>query len=125
MNLIHGGHPTIYVSDMDRAIAFYTETLGLSLAFRAGDHYAEIDAGEGLTLGLHPAGPDSPTPGVSGAITVTLGVTGSLDQVVQMLEESGVRFRTAIQSDGPVRMARFEDCDGNAMWLCEQSKGQK
>ena len=124
MNLIHGGHPTIYVSDMDRAIAFYTETLGLHLAFRAGDHYAEIDAGEGLILGLHPVGPDSPTPGVSGAITVTLGVTGSLEEVMRKLEASGVRFQTTIQSDGPVRIVRFEDADGNAMWLCEQSKGQ-
>ncbi len=124
MNLIQGGHPTIYVTDMDRAIAFYAETLGLRLAFRAGDHYAEIDAGDGLILGLHPAGAGSPTPGASGAITVTLGVTGSLEEVVRKLEESGVRFRTAIQSDGPVRLVRFEDADGNAMWLCEQSKGQ-
>ncbi len=124
MNLIHGGHPTIYVSDLDRAIAFYTETLGLKLAFRAGDHYAEIDAGDGLTLGLHPVGPESPTPGASGSITVTLGVTESLEDVVRKLEQSGVRFQSAIQSDGPVRIVRFEDTDGNAMWLCEQSKGQ-
>ena len=124
MSLIKGGHPTIYVTDMDRAIAFYTETLGLNLAFRAGDHYAEIDAGDGLTLGLHPVGQDSPTPGAHGAITVTLGVTGSLEDVVRKLEQSGVRFQTAIKSDGPVRIVGFEDSDGNAMWLCEQSKGQ-
>ncbi len=109
---------------MDRAIAFYTETLGLCLTFRAGDHYAKIDAGGGLVLGLHPSGQDSPTPGVGGSITVTFGVTESLDQAVRKLEESGVRFRTAIQSDGPVRIVGFEDSDGNAMWLCEQSKGQ-
>lgn len=124
MGMIKGGHPTIYVSDMDRAIAFYTETLGLKLSFRAGNYYAEVDAGDGLTLGLHPAGPDSPTPGASGAITVTLGVTESLEEVVRKLEQSGVRFRSSIQSDGPVRLVQFEDADGNAMWLCEQSNAQ-
>ena len=124
MNLIHGGHPTIYVSDMDRAITFYTETLGLKLVFRAGNHYAEIDAGEGFILGLHPVGPGSPTPGTRGAITLTLGVSESLEEVVRKLGESGVQFQTAIQSDGPVRIVGFEDSDGNAMWLCEQSKGQ-
>jgi catechol 2,3-dioxygenase-like lactoylglutathione lyase family enzyme len=124
MNLIHGGHPTIYVSNMDRAIAFYTETLGLKLAFHAGDHYAKIDAGDGLIVGLHPAGQDSPTPGASGGITLTLVVTKSLEDVVRKLEERGVRFPTAIKSDGPVRIVGFEDLDGNAMWLCEQSKSQ-
>ena len=124
MSLIKGGHPTIYVSNMDRAITFYTETLGLTLAFRAGNHYAEIDAGDGLVLGLHPSRSGSPTPGVGGAITVTLGVTESLDQVVRKLEENGVRFPSAIQSDGPVRIVGFEDLDGNTMWLCEQSNGQ-
>ena len=124
MNMIQGGHPTIYVTDMDRAIAFYTETLGLRLAFRAGDYYAEIDAGGGLTLGLHPVGPDSPTPGTSGSITVTFGVTGSLDDVVRELEASGVVFKTAIKADGPVRLVCFEDSDGNAMWLCEESNHQ-
>jgi len=54
--MLKGGNATIYVSDMDRAVAFYTETLGLGLTFRAGDHWAGIDAGDGLQLGLHPAG---------------------------------------------------------------------
>ncbi len=99
MNLIHAGHPTIYVSDMDRAIAFYTETLGLSLAFRVGDHYAKVDAGDGLILGLHPVGPDSPTPGASGAITVTLGVTGPLEEVKRKLEQSGV----SVPNRNPIR----------------------
>ncbi len=100
MGLIKGGHPTIYVSNMDRAIAFYTEALGMTLAFRAGDHYAKIDAGDGLTLGLHPVGQDSPTPGANGAITVTLGVTEPLEDAVRKVKESGVRFQTAIKSDG-------------------------
>ncbi len=52
-SLISGGSPTIFVTDMDRAVRFYTETLGLGLKYRAGDHFAMIDAGGGLTIGLH------------------------------------------------------------------------
>ncbi|HEY6319017.1 MAG TPA: VOC family protein [Acidimicrobiia bacterium] len=30
--------PTLYVSDLDRSVRFYTEALGLRLVFGAGDH---------------------------------------------------------------------------------------
>ena len=53
--MITGGNATIYVAAMDRSVWFYTATLGLRLVFRAGDHWAAIDAGGGLQLGLHPA----------------------------------------------------------------------
>ena len=53
--VIRGGNATIFVTDMDRAVSFYTETLSLRLTFRAGDHWASIDAGDGFRLGLHPA----------------------------------------------------------------------
>ena len=53
--MIQGGNATIYVSDMDRAVGFYTSTLGLKLQFRAGNHWAQVDAGKGLQIGLTPA----------------------------------------------------------------------
>ena len=43
-----------YVSDMDKAIKFYTEVLGLPLKVRFENHWAEVDAGP-ITIGLHPA----------------------------------------------------------------------
>ena len=52
--MIKGGSPTIFVTDMARAVAFYTEVLGLRLQYRDGDHFAMIDVGDGLSLGLHP-----------------------------------------------------------------------
>jgi catechol 2,3-dioxygenase-like lactoylglutathione lyase family enzyme len=42
--VINGGTATFYVADLDRSVAFYTETLGLRLAFRAGGHLASVDA---------------------------------------------------------------------------------
>ena len=64
--MIAGGSPTIYVSSMDAAVEFYTGTLGLRLEFRAADHWASIDAGAGLRIGLHPAGERTPRPGTAG-----------------------------------------------------------
>ena len=41
------GNVTVYVSNMDRAVKFYSETLGLKLAYRFGDHWASVEALEG------------------------------------------------------------------------------
>src|SRR5215469_833122 len=53
--MISGGNVTVFVTNMDRAVRFYTETLGLKLAYRFGDHWASVEAGRGLTIGLHPS----------------------------------------------------------------------
>src|SRR5262249_24344355 len=66
---ISGGMPTIFVSDMDAAVRFYTETLGLKLLARYGDHWASVDGGNGLTIGLHPASAQNPA-GRAGSITI-------------------------------------------------------
>ena len=47
---------TLIVSDMDRAIKFYTETLGLRLLANYGGHFAEVQA-PGVKIGLHPGKP--------------------------------------------------------------------
>jgi len=52
--MFRSGNVTIYVTNMDRAVRFYTETLGLKLAYRFGDHWASVECGKGLTIGLHP-----------------------------------------------------------------------
>ena len=66
---ISGGMPTIFVSDMDAAVRFYIEALGLKLLERYGDHWASIDAGHGLTIGLHPASAQNPA-GRVGSMTI-------------------------------------------------------
>ena len=117
--LIEGGGPTIYVSDLERAVRFYTQTLGLGLLYRAGDHFAMVDAGGGLNIGLHPSGPKSPKPGARGSISVGFNVVAPIDQVVESLMARGVQFRGPIQDDTAVRLAFFGDPDGNDLYLCE------
>jgi hypothetical protein len=41
--VIHGGNATIYVSDMQRSVGFYTRALGLRLVYRAAEHWAQLD----------------------------------------------------------------------------------
>ena len=54
--MITGGNATVYVSDMDRAVDFYVNLLGLKLGQRFGNHWAQIEVGQSLVIGLHPKG---------------------------------------------------------------------
>ncbi len=119
--MIRGGNATIYVSDMQRAVDFYQGTLGLELVFRAGDHWAEIDAGAGLRLGLHPASGRGPAPGTPGGITVGLGVDEPIAQVVAALKERGVDIGDPVVDEGGLALAFFTDPDGNPLYLAEVS----
>jgi catechol 2,3-dioxygenase-like lactoylglutathione lyase family enzyme len=117
--MIRGGNATIYVTDMDRAVAFYTQSLGMQLAFRAGDHWAMIDAGDGFQLGLHPAGPSSPTPGAIGGITIGLAVDEPIEQVVDTLKTRGVDVYGPVSDRDELRLAFLTDPDGNQLYLAE------
>ena len=46
--MISGGNATVYVSNMDAAVRFYTQNLGLTLTNRVGNHWATIEAGPKL-----------------------------------------------------------------------------
>jgi len=116
--MINGGTASVYVSDMDRAIAFYTGALGLKLRNRVGTTWAEIDAGKGLIIGLHPASPpDTPPAGTPGAINIELAVTEPMEVVVEVLTERGVVFNGPIKEYEAVRIASLSDPDGNAILL--------
>jgi catechol 2,3-dioxygenase-like lactoylglutathione lyase family enzyme len=119
-NAIRGGNASVYISDMDRAVAFYTEALGLPLKTRIGGEWAEIDAGDGLIIGLHPARPpETPPPGAAGAINIEFRVTKPLEEVVAELEGRGVTFNGAILNYENVRLASLSDPDGNALLLAQ------
>jgi catechol 2,3-dioxygenase-like lactoylglutathione lyase family enzyme len=117
--MIAGGSPTIYVSDMDAAVGFYTGVLGLRLEFRAGDHWASVDAGAGLRIGLHPAGEQAPRPGIAGSITIGLLVDEPIEDVVAQLTERGVPFVGPVRAERMLKLAFFHDPDGNELYLAE------
>lgn len=119
--MIDGGNATVFVADMDRAVDFYTNVLGLKLRMRAGDHWAEVEAPKDLVIGLHPASDKGPQPGTSGGVEIGLSVVGPIEDVVKTLVERGVRFASddPVVADGPVKLAAFTDPDGTRLYLCE------
>lgn len=118
-SFIEGGSPTIFVTDMDRAVRFYNETLGMKIAYRAGNEFCMIDAGGGFLLGLHPPGKRAAQPGTSGSIQVGLNVTQPIQNVVSALQKRNVVFHGPVVDDGAVKLAFFGDPDGNDLYLCE------
>ncbi len=119
--MLRTGIATVYITDMNRAVQFYTETLGLSLKRRIANEWAEVDARGGFAIGLHPHHGDkhTPPPGTRGSISIGFEVDEPLDGVVARLKSRGVSFHGPILNDDPVRLAFFGDPDGNALYLCE------
>ncbi len=117
--MIKGGNATIYVTDLEAAVQFYTETLGLALNYKT-EGWASVSAGPGLTLGLHPANHErAPTPGSRGAISVGFAITEPIDNVIASLKEKGVKFRGPKVDNDRIKLAFFGDPDGNALYICE------
>lgn len=106
--MIRGGNATLSVSDMDRALRFYIETLGMKLALREGAGFAVVDAGGGFCVGLRlrAAGAAAPASGAEAVCAIGFAVD-KLDDVIAVLANRGVAF------DG----ARFADPDGNPLYL--------
>jgi catechol 2,3-dioxygenase-like lactoylglutathione lyase family enzyme len=124
MHLITGGNVTVFVSDMDRAVSFYVDKLGLTLGQRFGNHWAEIRVGNTLVIGLHPQSDRAPAPGTSGAMSIGLSLDEPIDDVVQRLSAKGIQFRGPIVRDDQagVCFAFLGDQDGNDLYLCQVVK---
>ena len=97
------------VCNMNRAVDFYEGVLGLPLARREGNDWAEFDTG-GVRLAL--SGELAVAPQGGGA-TVVLG-TDDLDALHAELSERGVRMGS-IDDLGGARMLDVFDPDGNQL----------
>jgi len=116
--MYEGGNVTLMVSDFNRAVSFYTDTLGLTLKARYGDDWAEVQA-PGLTIGLHPTGSRGPATIQATGISIGLGVTG-IEQAMAELEAKGVHFAPpGLINTGVERLANFQDPDQTPLYLFE------
>ena len=106
-----------YVSNMDAAIKFYTEVLGLPLRIRFGDHWAEVDAGP-ITIGLHPTeGGKKPKPGGG---TVSFQIS-DLEAFVEEIKKKGASVGK-IHSPERGKFTMISDPDGNQLHVVEFSE---
>lgn len=115
---IRGGNAAIYIKNMDQAVAFYTTVMGFPLMVRFGNDWAEVDAGNGLVLGLHPEQPLGARAGAVGAVSVELAVRSTLEAAMAELGDRGVQFGE-IQNYPNVRLVTFNDPDGNPLILSQ------
>ena len=78
------GNVTVMVSEMNSAIQFYVEKLGLTLKVRYSDQFAQVVA-PGLTIALHPADRQGRRSGRSEGLSIGLRVD-NLERTMKDLE---------------------------------------
>lgn len=110
----------IRVLDLERAIAFYRDTLGLPFLFRAEPSMAFFDL-NGVRLLLGTAEASGP---LERSTPLYLGVT-DIEATVARLASAGVTFHKepaliARMPERDVWLAEFVDSEGNVMALMEE-----
>jgi catechol 2,3-dioxygenase-like lactoylglutathione lyase family enzyme len=106
-------HVYYWVRDMDAAVDFYRDVVGLALKRRDGDEWAEFDAPP-VTLALH----GGAAPGQASG-TVVFRVE-DLDATRWTLEQRGATFDAYVgEVEGRARFATFRDPDGNPIQVIE------
>lgn len=111
-------HVYYWTRDMGRALAFYTDVVGLELLRRDGDEWAELDGGP-VRIALHGTDDEPPASG-----TVVLKVD-DLDETRWALEQRGAVFDAYVgEVEGYARFATFRDPDGNPVQIIEYAHGR-
>ena len=96
-----------FVGDMDRAVAFHRDTLGLPLKF-ASPHWSEFATGE-TTFALHPASEKNS----AGTVELGIGVP-DLQKFYEEMSARGVTFcMPPTKQDFGGTLARFVDSEGS------------
>lgn len=116
------------VNDLEKAIQFYTETLGLILMENCAEYgWAELSGPSGSRLGLAMRKDNSGEwdaanvqPGHNAVVTITVK---DIEAAVKSYQEKGVRLLGKIMEvPGEVKLQTFQDPDGNLFQLAELLK---
>ncbi|MFY9235228.1 MAG: VOC family protein [Fimbriimonadaceae bacterium] len=112
--------PWCQVSDMNRAIAFYRDVLGLRSKF-ASPYWSEFDAGNGVTIALHhQLDPSKPLVGGGGWV---LGVQTDDIRALRAKVESGGGSVVGEYHDTPSGVVlTMADLDGNQIQAIQVGK---
>jgi lactoylglutathione lyase len=103
-------HAIKFVEDMDRAVAFYRDALGLPLRF-ASPYWSEFDTGA-VTLALHPASERNPAGSTQVGFT-----TADLAAVYAGREAAGLTFTAPPFDEHGTLLSRMLDCEGAEIGL--------
>ncbi len=126
MATVLGGAATVRVRDLERAVRFYTDVLGLHLrashAGPSGDS-AEVE-GPGVKILLQETDrPAHQGPGAPSLAHLSIGFeVADLDGAVAALRRRGAEFATEIETEAGERTATFADPDGTPLYLRERRR---
>ena len=95
-----------FVADMDKAVAFYRDVMGLELRF-ASPHWSEFETGE-TTLALHPASERNPAGNAELGFSVE-----DVDAFHREKTAEGVSFPRPPEDLHGSRLATLLDCEGS------------
>jgi catechol 2,3-dioxygenase-like lactoylglutathione lyase family enzyme len=114
-------HVYYMVQDMDRAVGFYRDTLGLRLIRRDDSFWAELDGGS-IRLALHATREGAP---VERGGAVAAFRVEDLDAAAVGLKERGVELTHQGEVEGYGRFALFPDPDGNLIEIIEYASSEE
>jgi len=114
----------ISVDNIEKAIEFYTKTVGLKLVEKSADYgWAELEGKSGARIGLSSdsgSGEDTVKPGQNGVMTFTVK---SLEESIDSMQKNGATMLGKIQEiPGHVRLQMASDPSGNRFQLVEVAK---
>jgi lactoylglutathione lyase len=98
-------HSILFVADMDSAIAFYRDVMGLTVKFQS-PFWSEFDTGA-VTLALHPASAANP----AGRVQLGFAVP-DLPGVYAGREAHGLTFSAPPVDEHGTLLSRIVDCEG-------------
>jgi predicted enzyme related to lactoylglutathione lyase len=98
------------VTDMDKAVAFYRDDLGLDVVEHDGD-WSEVTAGDQV-IGLNA----NESPSGDGGAVVAFAVD-DIDSSVDQMKGDGVEFADGVSEHPWGKIAPFKDPDGNDLQL--------
>ncbi|MBO3746652.1 VOC family protein [Streptosporangiaceae bacterium NEAU-GS5] len=101
------GNVMIPVADLDEALAFYSDALGLPVKFRDGDRFAALDGG-GTTVALVTSQEQ-----VAGAVVAPSYKVDDVGQAVRDLEKAGAAVVRAPETGPHEIRAVLRDPSGN------------
>lgn len=109
-------HVMLYVTDMTRAVKWYTDVLGFAVRYLSAPHYASLwHEVLRLRIDLHP---DSPG-GNAGRGSMIYFTAANLDQAVAELRGHGVHVSDPRSRANSPRFTEFADSEGNTLGLYE------
>jgi methylmalonyl-CoA/ethylmalonyl-CoA epimerase len=114
------GQIAINAHDVERAAAFYQDTLGLKLLFKAGPGLAFFDCGGVRLMLTRPEKPEFDHPG-----SILYFAVPEIQAAHATMKEKGVRFEdephvVARMPDHDLWMVFFRDSEGNLMGMMSE-----